>query len=237
LTRRSRHPKAILALSLAVGGAAACGLEGGGANDVERDASLPPPGASDAVEASVPEATTEPEAQDAAPDVPTADVNDGAPASRRVFVSSTASTANLGGPTAADGKCQTLANAQSLGGTWLAWVSNNETSPAARFTRAQVPYRLLDGTLVANNWEDLTDGTLAHVIDRDEKGKTVTAAEVWTGTAVTGQSAGDGCTGFTTNDKDANAAQQGVTDVAAIKWTNVYLQFCDRNARIYCFEQ
>jgi hypothetical protein len=44
------------------------------------------------------------------------------------------------------------------------------SSPSVRFTRSAVPYRLIDGTLIANDWADLTDGTIAHDLDLTEIG-------------------------------------------------------------------
>ena len=106
---------------------------------------------------------------------------------KRVFVSLNvpATSGRLGGTTAADAFCQTAANAAQLGGTWRAWLSDNASSPSTRFVHSTVPYRLLDGSLVANNWNSLTSGTIAHPIDIFEDGTPVPPSvvhEVWTGT-------------------------------------------------------
>jgi hypothetical protein len=160
------------------------------------------------------------------------------PPFRRVFVSSTSSNANLGGVSGADARCQNLANAANLGGTWRAWVSSSTSSPSARFSKATVPYRLLDGTVIANDWNDLLSGSLRHAIDRDEKNTVTTGIEVWTATTSTGTYEGGGCNGFTSGSSNAPIVAQGVTDRASGQWTYVYLQYCDRtNPRIYCFEQ
>ncbi|MBS2011429.1 MAG: hypothetical protein JST00_00845 [Deltaproteobacteria bacterium] len=158
---------------------------------------------------------------------------------RRVFVSSTASDANLGGIAAADNRCQTLATAAKLGGTWRAWISSTASSPNSRFTKATVPYRLLDGTVVASSWSDLVDGLLAHGIDRDEKGVATAGVEVWSGTTSAGDYSGASCNGFTSNDGSGTVtATQGITNLTTVGWTSSYLQFCNRtNPRIYCFEQ
>lgn len=159
-------------------------------------------------------------------------------ATRRVFVSSTGSTANLGGVAGADGRCQTLANAAQLGGMWRAWVSASGNTPVTRFTQATVPYRLLDGTVVADDWADLTNGNVDHGIDRNENNAFVSAAEVWTATTTGGNFAGGGCNGFTSGANGSPFAAQGITDRSDGDWTDVYDQFCDRTEpRIYCFEQ
>jgi hypothetical protein len=157
---------------------------------------------------------------------------------RRVFVSSTPSSANLGGVTGADARCQDLANAANLGGSWRAWVSSSTSSPSVRFTKSSVPYRLLDETLVAVSWAELTGGSLRHAIDRDEKNVLTTGIEVWTATTSAGAYNGGGCNGFTSGANGAPTAAQGVTDQTDGDWTEVYVQFCDRTEpRIYCFEQ
>ena len=160
------------------------------------------------------------------------------PAFKRVFVSSTASNANLGGVNGADTRCQNLANAEGLGGNWRAWVSTSSSSPSSRFNKSSVPYRLLDGTLVANDWNDLTSGAVRRSIDRTEKNAVVNAVEVWTGTRTNGTFEADGCNGFTSGNVFAPVASQGISNQSGVQWTAAYLQFCDRsNPRIYCFEQ
>jgi hypothetical protein len=158
--------------------------------------------------------------------------------SRRVFVSSKMYTANLGGHTGADSECQIMATSAGLGGVWMAWVSDNGSSPAARFTRAAVPYRLIDGTLIAANWTGLTSGSLAHAISNDEHGTLVLNWEVWTATTAGGTLAADGCNSFTSSTQAAKPAQVGLNDQIDSTWSNRYAQFCDRtNPRIYCIEQ
>src|SRR5262249_60032996 len=93
---------------------------------------------------------------------------------KRVFVSSgvPAPSGKLGGVTAADTFCQTTADGKRLGGTWKAWISDTTSSPSTRFTQATVPYRLLDGSTIANNWMALVSGTLQHSINIQEDGTT-----------------------------------------------------------------
>jgi hypothetical protein len=158
--------------------------------------------------------------------------------SKRVFVSSTLMPdGKFGGIAAADNLCQTLAT--NLGGTWKAWLSDQRDSPATTFTHAAVPYRLIDGTIVANDWAGLTSGTLLHAIDHDETGALATGVtEVWTGTNPDGTSEGDNCKNWTNNSPSAFLAIVGLFDRTDTGWTNVYLQFCDRTLmHVYCFEQ
>ena len=109
--------------------------------------------------------------------------------SKCVFVSSTLHTANLGGLTGADGICNDLAGAAGLpgAGSYLAWLSDSSASPSTRFTtQATVPYRRVDGTQVADNWTDLTDGNLDAEISVDEGGGIHDLDLVWTGTNFAG---------------------------------------------------
>jgi hypothetical protein len=165
-------------------------------------------------------------------------VDAGCADSRRVFLSSTQSTAALGGPNGADTRCQMLATDAGLNGAWRAWISGNGSAPDDRFVKSNVAaYRLLDGTIVALNWNDLTDGTLAHAIDLDERGNRVSGVEVWTGTRSNGESGGQKCAGFTA--MAGETTRVGVSSIFTdAGWTEVYLQFCDRtDPRVYCFEQ
>jgi len=137
--------------------------------------------------------------------------------------------------------CQTSADAEGLGGQWKAWISDTTTSPAARFTHATVPYRLLGGVAIANDWIGLTSGTLLHAIDVFEDGTSPEAGvvlEVWTGTNVNGLYSGKSCANWTNDTASPPNADVGVTSQTNAGWTSVYQQFCDRTThRVYCFEQ
>jgi hypothetical protein len=89
---------------------------------------------------------------------------------KRVFTTSVRYDGNLGGLAGADAKCQARAVAASLPGTYKAWLSDATGSPSTRFTKSTIPYRTVDGTLIANDYADLTDGTLAAPPDKTETG-------------------------------------------------------------------
>jgi hypothetical protein len=162
----------------------------------------------------------------------------------RTFVTHAATKADFQGAAGADAFCQAAADAAKLGGTWRAWVSDANSSPSTRFLQAVGPYLLLDKTtVVATDWKDLTDGTLAHAIDLDEAGTSYAgvAVEVWTGTGADGTSAPNDtfCQNWTTQVLNAiDSGTVGVTtEIANPKWTSDYPQTCDRDQRFYCFEQ
>jgi hypothetical protein len=159
--------------------------------------------------------------------------------SRRVFVSTQMFTGNLGGTSGADSTCQSTANGAQLGGSWKAWVSDSSTSPSTRFAHASVGYRLVDGTLLANDWTGLVSGALLHAIDLTEHGASATGSEVWTGTLESGVAIGTNvCSGFTSSANGATHAVIGNTSRTDIGWSNATSQSCDQNnLRIYCMEQ
>ncbi|MCP4247869.1 MAG: hypothetical protein GY778_12545, partial [bacterium] len=113
------------------------------------------------------------------------------PSGKTVFATSTTYTGALGSFAGAYAKCQERANAAGLSGTYKAWLSGRPDGfggqNAADFlTHSAVPYKLVDGTKVADDWADLTDGSLDHAIDKDEFGNAVTGS-VWTNTETNGQ--------------------------------------------------
>jgi hypothetical protein len=105
-----------------------------------------------------------------------------------VFVSSaTYSAPGDAGDAAA--KCNQLDADADLPGIYAAWITGESrpdiNPPAFFFTLSFGPYVLVDGTVVANNSDDLTDGILAAPISVNEKGES-TSVEVWTNVAVDG---------------------------------------------------
>lgn len=105
----------------------------------------------------------------------------------------------LGGPETnygPDGYCN--ANKGTLPGRYEAWVARAGLSPADRFIQppAEVSYDyiLVDGTVVANDWADLTDGSLDVPINKMLDGTTYTGY-IWTSVKANG-------TYDTSNDND-----------------------------------
>src|SRR5208337_2326166 len=95
------------------------------------------------------------------------------PLYRRVFITSSYVQANFGGVAGGDALCNAAASDAFLGGTWVSWTSTPGNDVASRMTHGLVPYKLLDGTVVANDWLDLTSGSIRNPIDRDEHGNLV----------------------------------------------------------------
>ena len=160
------------------------------------------------------------------------DAADAAPVGLRVFVTSTTSNARFNGLAGADTICKNLASAAGLTGTWTAWLSNeNGPSALARVTSTG-PWRLRGGEIVAASKIALVSGTLAHAIDRDEKGALVPASRVWTGTGTNGQYQTNDCDKWT----NGNNGRVGTSAGADATWTSVAVDDCDSARRLYCFE-
>lgn len=89
----------------------------------------------------------------------------------RVFVTSTTSTGNLGGLQGADAICQTQGEKVDKNAEWIAWLSTSTVNAKDRLTRGSGPFvRASDGAIIANNIDDLIDGSLSRAIELDETG-------------------------------------------------------------------
>lgn len=155
----------------------------------------------------------------------------------------------LGGLSGADGKCQAEADEAVVPGTYRAWLADDTDSPLGRFTQADVPYELVDGSQVAANFDDLVDGNVAaDVIKRlDGTGfcdPSVQGCAVWsavdvdTGNYLSGAPTCDRWSDQTTAGDEAGATQ-GVT---TSQWADIGDAFCeaedlDQSHPVICVEQ
>jgi hypothetical protein len=197
-----------------------------------------------------------PAPHDAPADVRIGDVVVGS--TKLVFVSSITFIGNLSGLDGADTKCQSLASAAHLSGTFKAWLSSTTLSAGARLTHSTVPYVLVSGTQVAADWAALTSGTLAHAIDVNEMGGSAPASNLacggsapvpaaWTSTAPDGTLDTDGgatCADWMTSGVSYGAGL-GVANQTGPAWTQGCGQYvpggtstiCAAAAALYCIEQ
>jgi hypothetical protein len=151
----------------------------------------------------------------------------------------------LGGLAGADANCQQLARAANLAGAYLAWLSDSTGSPAARFPKDVGPYRLVDGTIVANNWTELTSGKLRHAVDLTEANHTTLtvgnacAAGVWTDTTELGTLSDPSHSCGNWSDQTLQSAQLGSSDMTAFwsDWCIAGGDACRSTAHLYCFEE
>lgn len=163
----------------------------------------------------------------------------------KVFASSTKGPGDIGGLAGADQECQRLATAAGLPGTYKAWLSDSNTSAAARLTHATVPYTLPGGETVASSWADLTSGgSLSHAIDQTESGEAVTgtnagAFRAWTHTTANGGAGGSDPNGVCANwTTDSGAPTGNFGNISSItQWTVGGFQQCSVESRLYCLQQ
>lgn len=185
----------------------------------------------------------------------------GAGAPCRVFVTASRHSSDLGGVAGADAICQTAANASALtqGGTYKAWIagSTDASAPFHRFTNlaSTGPYELVDGTLVANDWDDLTTNKsgdyLRAAINLSENGTGGSLLRVWTNVeADTGlpasDSPGENCEDWTLADGNIGdntviVGRFGWSYLKNESWTADGAALCSNNPEqpryLYCFEQ
>jgi hypothetical protein len=159
-----------------------------------------------------------------------------------VFVTSGAWVGDLGGVAGADAKCQQEADAEGVPGTFLAWISTSTTSPASRFAKSPYRYELIDGTVIANDWDDLVDGSLQNPINLQLDGNNPAWQYAWTGTDYDGTSyQGVDCDDWTkTVNTDGSYINGGSGTLASTDayWTFSGATICGIVQRaLYCFEQ
>lgn len=163
-------------------------------------------------------------------------------APRVAFVTEGAHFADLGGIAGADARCAAEAEAADLPGEFLAWISDAEASPADRFARDGGPWVRTDGTTLADDWDDLTDGTLDHPIELDATGQPLDdQLAVWTNTAWDGTALGSDCQGWTSAAFEhggifgdfAQSSEFGQWTA----WGNPTPFPCENTFHLYCFEQ
>jgi hypothetical protein len=112
--------------------------------------------------------------------------------SRCVFVTSQIYYPTFGGVEGGDKICNDLAKASGLPGTYKAWLSGFDSTHklainvSDRLEHSTLPYKLVTGEIVANNWQELTTKPLLHAININEKGQKVTPRWVWTGSMPNG---------------------------------------------------
>jgi len=162
-------------------------------------------------------------------------------AAKWAFVTSGSSSGDLGGLAGADAQCQAYADFAGLSGNYRAWLADATGSPSTRFARSSVPYVMPAGAtalVLANDYADLTDGTLVRNFSQNELSQTVTSGAAYTNVSSSGGhlSSGQNCLGWTSsnvNDSGGNGTVASTTST----WTNGGSTTCNASRRLFCFEQ
>ena len=165
---------------------------------------------------------------------------------KTVFLSSETYKGDFGGAGGADAKCQMLADAEGLPGTYKAWIGDPQFSvdgffPDQSFSKPSVPYKLTNGTVIASSYSALTDGGIEAPISLTEKERPSSSRVVWTNVLPNGtlnySNPLSSCDGFRTDRGDPYSASAGFNDSTGSDWTEGPLRACAGFAHLYCFEQ
>jgi hypothetical protein len=162
---------------------------------------------------------------------------DGGGAPKIVFVSSTKSSAALGGVAGADMRCRALAADAGLAGSFVALLGTTNVSPGTRLAGGG-PWARPDGKLVASSMQDLFDGTLAAPISVDERKGSAPDDVVWTNVFADGGTRGHGCSEFRSSSDEIGGAGTGSTARVDQGWLDgAGESVCYAQRRIYCFQE
>lgn len=159
-----------------------------------------------------------------------------------VFVTHAKFGADLGGVAGADFKCwgQAMLSPLTAGREWKAWISESQYNcPYVTFIRSKTRYELVDGTKIADNFQDLIDGNLDNPILKNQYNE-LYYGWVWTGTNAGGLWISNGhCDGWTSAEASAGGGYAGYNNYFDdFKWTAYSNIGCETDELpIYCFEQ
>ena len=150
----------------------------------------------------------------------------------------------LGGISGADALCQLSAEEGELDGQFLAWIADDTAYPAARFSHWNHEYVLVNGTKIADDWEDLTDSSIDNIACYDEYGvMTAGCSQARTnvagdGTPV-GVAASDHCANWSSGiPATGNVGRSTAFYINSQGWTHYANGSCgSASPRMYCFEQ
>ena len=151
---------------------------------------------------------------------------------RRVFLSNPMTNGGFeAGALGADNACGLRAGQLGMVGTFYPWIATSTSSPAQRFNQGGVGFSRPDGTKIADDWTDLTDGTLDAAIVEGGTGF------VWTGTGADGNAAGGNCSDWTSSSA-GTLGLRGISGQTDLQWTVNSGGPCNTsNLPVYCFEQ
>lgn len=151
---------------------------------------------------------------------------------KKVFVTSTLTNGKMGGVAGGDAICQARAVAAGLAGTFKAYLGDTTSAPSTRFTKSTGPYALLTGTRLADDWDDLTSGSLDGVPFIDEFAKQIPGPlQGWIGMQHPSFLPAKTCLDWT-----SDAETELGTQVAST-WGNEKDSACNTEQHLYCFEQ
>ena len=176
--------------------------------------------------------------------------NNCTPTQKIIFVSSQLFTGDMGGLGGADAACNAMAkNAMNgpLPGTYMAWLSTDEQSPAQRMNHSTYPYVRSDRSHIADSWNALVTGMMFAPISLNEHGEKHPGikplpggcgwSSVYTSTLASGKGFGLGedCEGWTSTFGQTLSGSIGLGEVGWTEFCEVLS--CETKAPIYCVQQ
>lgn len=173
-------------------------------------------------------------------------------APRLVFLTSESFTGNLGGLAGADKRCNELATASLLGGSFRAWLLVDGQTLDARFPEfSGVPtawnFTSMGNDLLAKSFQQLVSQGPAGPLGYTEQGEVAAERKVWTNITAAGLAAGGDCGQWTSEDGTALIGTSGfVPDEGpeALAWHqqrhwtdwNGLKDFCYKSHPLYCIQ-
>ncbi len=161
---------------------------------------------------------------------------------RHVFVSSLKWQGfKLDGLFGADQRCRMLAGQANLPNafTYRAWLSDSTTPAADRILHSRGRYTLVNGLVVAQDWDALTSGALEIPLNVNEKSETAQGGQsIWTGTLPNGQQAFGStfCNDWTGENSDDQLGGAGIRTFADSWWSFFEQSGCGIQSALYCIE-
>lgn len=163
------------------------------------------------------------------------DAGTAATTGHRVFVTSTVYNGNMGGAAGADAHCQTVADAKALGGTWVAWIADGQSSPTVRLT-ATGPWSTVSGMEVFKNRANLL--TVPETFLPDESGnypQWTGKSSPWTGVDEGAKPTGYDCGGWLSAAVSSNGTTASAREDQTWGGGGSPID-CDAKAPLICFE-
>ena len=159
---------------------------------------------------------------------------------KRVFLTQAAWPPTFGGVATADAHCAAEAESAGLPGQYRAWLGDESTTAPSRITNSADGYARIDGVLIANDYADLTDGSLNAPINVSAHGEAIPDVQAWSNVHLGGGTypGSAACQGWTSDSVSAYG-WTGKADEATSEWTESQLLPCgpNRKAHFYCFER
>ena len=159
----------------------------------------------------------------------------------RVFASSQVFAGwKIGSLYLADQRCRMMAAIAGLPNfaTYRAWLSDSSESAAQRIFHSPGRYILVNGLVVAGDWDELTSGKLQNPINVTESSQTNQYSRAWTGTLPNGEAAvGTTFCADWTDDSNKQLGGSGITSQIDGLWSFFEQNGCGSESGLYCFEQ